>query len=944
MAVTNKRTMDVSENRKTAAAPAVPAEAANLGDREERFRAVFNQQFQFMAILAPDGTVLEVNDLAVTATGVSREEVIGKLFWDTGWWSGLPEMQRAWPVRLAEAAKADGPILSEDEFMRADGTRRLATAAITAVKANGAVRFFIIQATDITDRRQAELSLRESEERFRIMADNLPQIIWVHDAEGQQQFVNQTFCEYFGVSREEMRKSRWQALMHPDEGHAYTKEFAAAVHERRAFHGEVRVQRGDGQWRWLESWAHPRFSPQGEFLGHVGTSLDITERKRTEAALAAHAHQQGALYQLADDLHRSASLEDVFEAALKAVRSALQCSRASILLFDEKGVMRFVAWHGLSENYRKAVEGHSPWQANAKDPQPVIVDDVQASAVSDSLKAIAKREGIHALGFIPVLSDGRLMGKFMAYFDAPHHFAEDELQVCLTIGHQLAFGIDRQRAEQALRESQQRLQQAISIETVGVLFFNLAGQILEANRAFAGMSGFSREELVALTDWKVLTAPEFLEATARAAGELAQSGRTKPYEKQFVRKDGSRWWALCAPRRVRGAGRESECVEFIVDITERKQVENALRESEERFRNMADHAPVIIWVTGADDQCTYLNQRWYDFTGQPPGAGLGFGWFEAVHPDDREPAKNVFLPAKERREPFQVGYRLRQRDGEWRWMMAAATPRFGTDGKFLGHIGSIADIDDQKRLAEKLERTVQERTLALDQTIQQLETFSYSIVHDMRAPLRSMRSFATLLESEQGDKLDPQGHDYLSRIINSATRLDTLITDVLAYSRVSMNQAEQHRVDLDRLLMEILNHYPQFQEAAPHISVARPLPHVLGNAALLTQVFSNLLGNALKFVPPGRQPRILVRAEPHDRRVRLWVEDNGIGIDPQQKERIFGLFQRLHRTDEFAGTGVGLAIVKKAVDRMGGTVGVESVAGQGSRFWFELPAADTTAN
>lgn len=245
--------------------------------------------------------------------------------------------------------------------------------------------------------------------------------------------------------------------------------------------------------------------------------------------------------------------------------------------------------------------------------------------------------------------------------------------------------------------------------------------------------------------------------------------------------------------------------------------------------------------------------------------------------------------------------------------------------------------------ARQLETLVGQRTAELRETVQQLETFSYSIVHDMRAPLRSMRSFASILDEEYKDKLDDSGRSYLARIISASSRLDVLITDVLTYSRVAMNQAEPHRIDLDSLVREIIEQYPQFQDAAQYVRVENQLPAVLGNGALLTQVVSNLVGNALKFVPPGQVPNVKIRAERMPGRVRLWVEDNGIGIAAEHRDKLFNLFQRLHRPNEYAGTGVGLAIVKKAVERMGGSVGLESEPGVGSRFWCDLPPADAGA-
>jgi signal transduction histidine kinase len=240
-----------------------------------------------------------------------------------------------------------------------------------------------------------------------------------------------------------------------------------------------------------------------------------------------------------------------------------------------------------------------------------------------------------------------------------------------------------------------------------------------------------------------------------------------------------------------------------------------------------------------------------------------------------------------------------------------------------------------------LESLVEQRTAALNDSVQQLEMFSYSIVHDMRAPLRSMQSFARLLEQEFGHKLDDHGRDYVRRIVSSSNRMDLLITDVLSYSRVAASSTPPRRVDLDRLVEEIVTQYPEFEEQAVNIHVLRPLPAVLGNTALLTQVISNLLHNAIRFTQPPRPPHITVRAEilSGAERVRLWVEDRGIGIAPEHHEQIFKLFHQLHTRDKYPGTGVGLAIVKKALERMHGTVGVESQLGQGSRFWVELTLA-----
>ena len=252
--------------------------------------------------------------------------------------------------------------------------------------------------------------------------------------------------------------------------------------------------------------------------------------------------------------------------------------------------------------------------------------------------------------------------------------------------------------------------------------------------------------------------------------------------------------------------------------------------------------------------------------------------------------------------------------------------------------------EDLQQHAANLEKTVAERTEKLNETVQELEAFSYSIAHDMRAPLRAMRGFSRILAEEHSAGLEDEGKSYLERIGTSADRLDQLIQDVLNYTRVVRSDIPLSPVNTEKLLQDIIESYPNLQRPNLKIEIVKPLPVVQANAAALTQVFSNLLGNAVKFVRKDVQPRVKVWAEAvsqNDSVMRFWIEDNGIGIDEQSKERIFQMFQRLNRAELYEGTGIGLAIVRKAVERMGGKAGVESELGKGSSFWVELKASKT---
>jgi signal transduction histidine kinase len=247
-----------------------------------------------------------------------------------------------------------------------------------------------------------------------------------------------------------------------------------------------------------------------------------------------------------------------------------------------------------------------------------------------------------------------------------------------------------------------------------------------------------------------------------------------------------------------------------------------------------------------------------------------------------------------------------------------------------------AELSDR---AGQLEGLVAKRTAELNATNQQLEAFVYSIAHDLRAPLRSMQGFSELLVGDAGTALSTRGRDFANRINHSAQFMDALLNDLLAFSRISQQHVELTAVNLETIVESvILRLQNDIQGKAARVEKFGSWPSVKAHESTLIQVLFNLVSNALKFVAPGVPPQVRLRADERQDFVRFWVEDNGVGIAPDHQNQIFGLFTRLHG-EKYQGTGIGLAIVQKGVERMGGHVGVESDTGQGSRFWFELRPA-----
>ena len=233
-----------------------------------------------------------------------------------------------------------------------------------------------------------------------------------------------------------------------------------------------------------------------------------------------------------------------------------------------------------------------------------------------------------------------------------------------------------------------------------------------------------------------------------------------------------------------------------------------------------------------------------------------------------------------------------------------------------------------------------ERTAQLETINRELESFTYSVSHDLRAPLRALQGLSNALVEDYSDRLDAAGKDFCHRIGTAARRMDTLIQDLLSYSRLSRADLEVKTVELDTVMSDVRNHL-ESDLRDKHVDLVVPdnLPRVRGHRATLGQVVANLLSNAIKFVAPGVSPRVRIRVEENGDFVRLWVEDNGIGVAPEYQQRIFRIFERLHGVEAYPGTGIGLAIVQKGVERLGGSVGLESSEGAGSKFWIQLRKA-----
>ncbi len=370
-------------------------------------------------------------------------------------------------------------------------------------------------------------------------------------------------------------------------------------------------------------------------------------------------------------------------------------------------------------------------------------------------------------------------------------------------------------------------------------------------------------------------------------------------------------------------------------VVERKRAEEALREAEARYRLLVEQLPAVPYVAepGAEGEWLYVSPRIESMLGFSPAEWIAdpHPWFKQVHPEDHESVLAEEEASEERGEAFHCEYRMFARDGRIVWIHdAAALVPDAPSGRPLQH-GVLFDISERKRAEHELASKAEE----LARSNAELELFAYVASHDLQEPLRMVASYTQLLARRYKGKLDADADEFIGFAVDGASRMQQLIQDLLSYSRLTTRGKALNLTQAEVACNSALENLQEsITESNAQVSVG-PLPGVFADATQLTQLFQNLIGNAIKY-RNERRPEIRVAARPNGEEWTFSVQDNGIGIEPQYFERIFQMFQRLHTREDYSGTGIGLAVCRKIVERHGGKIWVESQPGQGSTFLFTI--------
>jgi two-component system sensor histidine kinase/response regulator len=507
---------------------------------------------------------------------------------------------------------------------------------------------------------------------------------------------------------------------------------------------------------------------------------------------------------------------------------------------------------------------------------------------------------------------------------------------------------ERKQAEQALKQEKDFAESLLNTAQAIILVLDVEGRIVRFNPYLEEISGYTLAEVQG-KDWFDTFLPVRDQASIRglfqkAVGDIQTRGNVSP----IVTRDGSEREIEWYDKTLKDAsGNVVGVLAVGLDITERVQAEETLRESEERFRKVFEEGPIGMVLTSRDLKFFSANPAFSRMLGYTTEEMSRRTFLDVTHPEHRAADReNVEKLWRGEIPHYRTEKRYIAANGDMRWGSLSSSLILGRDGEPLYALGMVEDITERKQAEEELRKLnveldlrVAQRTAQLSAANTELEAFAYSVSHDLRAPLRAVHSFSQILNQRYQDSLNAQGREYLGYVVQASEQMGRLIDDLLQYSRLGRRAVPKSQVDCQQVLAQVLEQLADpIGGSQADIQVPSPLPLVQGDETLLNQILLNLLDNALKYQPPGQQPSISITWEQEADHFTLRVQDNGIGIPPEHQEKIFNVFHRLHSEEQYPGTGIGLALVKKAVELLDGQFGVQSHPEQGSTFWVRLPA------
>ena len=748
----------------------------------------------------------------------------------------------------------------------------------------------------------AEEKRRQSEARYRAISELTSDFTfyYIFEKEGtiRREWADGAYEKITGYSCDELNESSgWMKVVHPGD-HNTINELNELISSGEDVSEEHRIITKSGELRWLSVYARPvRDKSSGKIIGLIGAAKDITEHKLAEQALRKSEEQIRALFQAIPDL--------VFRIDKDGVFLDYHAGWEAKLLMPPEEFLGRKAEEVLPTDLTDLLMGHLRTVVSTGEPQ--------------------KFEYKASIGDQELEFEGRMVA-----------CGDDEATLVIRDITEISNAVE------ALRESEFRYRTLTELTSGYTYCFRVqddgAFELEWASGAITEITGYSKDEFDPKAGWTSLVHPDDRPTIERLIDEHL-SGKAAEAELRIVTKGGEvRWVRHCGrPIFDEGNNRIVRIIGATRDITESKIAEEALRRSEEKYRSFFEDSKDGIYISTPEGRIIDINPSGAELFGYSREELMSMNAEELyVNPEDR---RGYVRDATNLEHTIDYPCSYRRKDGKVVHALTTSWIRRDKEGKIIGYEGIIHDITERKRAEEELEESrnqLRARTAELEAVNKELEAFSYSVSHDLQAPLRHINGFSEELLSDYSDKLDRQGKVYLDDIVESCRTMSRLIDDLLKLSKMTRGEVKRETVEMSDLANNVVKRLKADEpERKVNIAVEDGVK-AEGDLELLMVVLENLIGNAWKFTSKKVPARIEFGAEQKENGQVYFVKDNGIGFDPTNTDKLFAPFTRLHKDSDFKGSGIGLATVKRIIHRHGGKIWAEGRPGKGAVFYFTL--------
>ncbi|WP_287011683.1 PAS domain S-box protein [Brevundimonas sp.] len=944
---------------------------SELTRSRSELQALVDQSAAGIVRLDREGRITAINGRYAELLGLSPEEAVGRTTLDVS----HPEDAESTLAALKAIAQGRSGDQLVKRYVHPDGRVVWALVSVRALLGpDGAPIGYIAGGVDITASREAEAAVRESESRFRLLADIAPAPIWLTDARGGIEFANAALVDFCGPDSAALAGQGWRKLVHPDDADRVMAGQIQARDDGAAHAFEARFRRHDDAWRWMRVVVKPRLDDAGGLLGFAGMAFDVTETREALDAAARQQRRQAFLLALVDRLRDMTDPLVIMTEVERALGDLMEVHRVGYGEVDEDaGVVSMTQdWTDgvVSAHGRFSLRDlGAPLIADLAAGETVRVEDVRDDPRTTQAAPAFEALQTRALMRAPLIRNGRLRAFLYVHSAQPRLWTDAEAALLEEVAARTWAEIERARAEAETRESEARFR-AVA-DTAPVLIWVTAKDRSRAfvNQAYVDFYG-STYEAARTADWRACLHPDDQQRILEESLAGEATGEPFSMEARYRRHDGT-WRWLKSFSRPRTSG--SEVVGFVgvaFDVTDMRDARMRLEESESRFRTVADSAPVLVWMSDDAAQLVFANRLYRTFFGVRSERQLRDSWRRLIHPDDETVFTGAFMRAFEARDRFEALSRVNHPTLGQRWLRTEGVPRFDAEGAFQGYVGASLDVteakraeDDLKRINELLEDRVgealaekaqAEAQLLHAQRLEAVGRLTGGVAHDFNNLLTVViGALDIILRSEDPAKRKKLGEAALS----AARRGESLTHQLLAFSRRQPLRPEA--VDLNALIRE---GEPLMRRAVGEavdfqVRLKRGGARVNVDPAQFEAALLNLIVNARDALgdvtadrdgAPRRPARVSIRTLsceigpddegpdlPAGRYVCVTVSDTGAGMTAEVIDRVFEPFFTTKAVGK--GTGLGLSQVYGFARQSGGGVRVASTVGRGTEVRLYLP-------